>query len=329
MLIFDRDYWPKHFKWAVFTAAATAGASGWYMAYGFSSGTWRWPGGSSPPGLTFGAIGGLIIVFEMLLWPRKSLWRGLRIGRTKTWMMAHLWLGMLTFPLLMLHGRFHFALGTSTLAAVLMWVLAGVTVSGFWGLGVQNIVPRVMLGQLPAETIHEQIDHILEKYADEVARLVYRTCGSPDDESVLQPGSPDRELPPSFLVVGAVRKVGPVQGKVVQAGVEAVWVPGTEALLAFHRRHVDPYLRAESGRDSPLKSPPRAAELFRELETQLPPDAHPIVDRIAAVCDQRRQFDLQRRLHRWLHFWLIVHVPLSAALFGLMFAHVFLALKYM
>ena len=117
----------------------------------------------------------------------------------------------------------------------------------------------------------------------------------------------------------------------MQAGVEAVWVPGTEALLAFSPAHVDPYLRAESGRDSPLKSPPRAPELFRELETQLPPRGR---TRSSTASPQSAtsadQFDLQRRLHRWLHFWLIVHVPLSArGTGGLMFAHVFLALKYM
>ena len=122
MLILDRDHWPKHFKWAVFTAAATAGRERqrWYMAYGFSSGTWRWPGGSSPPGLTFGGSG-----FDHRLLKCCSVrashcgQAAPRIGRTKTWMMAHIWLGLLTFPLLMLHGRFHFMLGTSTLAAVL------------------------------------------------------------------------------------------------------------------------------------------------------------------------------------------------------------------
>jgi hypothetical protein len=329
MLIFDRDNWPKHVAWGICMAAATCGAIGWYIIYGFRSGSWQWPSGSSPPGLTYGAVGGTIIVFEMLLWPRKSLWRGLRLGRTKTWMMAHLWLGILTFPLLLLHGRFHFSPGTSTLAAVLMWLLAGVIVSGFWGLFVQNVLPRMMLEQLPAETIHGQIDRVLMNYAEEADRLVRSTCGTAADLAQTEAAGIDGERAPSYLVVGTMRKVGRVQGKVVQAGVEAVWVPGSEALLAFHRRHVDPYLRAESGRKTPLGSAPRAVELFQELKSQLRPEAHPIVERIAALCEQRRQFDLQRRLHRWLHLWLLVHVPLSAALFGLMLAHVFLAFRYM
>ena len=329
MLIFDRDNWPKHRAWAVFTAATTVAATFWYSFHGFSSGAWHWPSGSSPPGLTFGVAGGLIIIFEMLLWPRKSLWRGLRLGRTKTWMMAHIWLGLLTLPLLLLHGRFHFGLGTSTLSAVLMWLLAGVIVSGVWGLFVQNMLPRIMLEQLPAETIHSQIKHILDQYGDEAAQLARSTCGRPADGAATAAGEADEEKAPSYLVVGTVRKVGRVQGKVVQAGVEAVWVPESDALRAFHLRHVDPYLRADSGRKSSLSSMARAAELFQELKTHLRPEAHAVVDRLATLCDQRRQFDLQMRLHRWLHLWLSVHVPLSVALLGLMAAHVFLAFKFM
>jgi hypothetical protein len=329
MLIFDRDTWPKHMAWAAFTAAATVAASAWYLVSGFISGAWNWPSGSSLPGLTFGIVGGSIIIFEMLLWPRKSLWRGLRLGRTKTWMMAHIWLGLLAFPLLLLHGRFHFALGTSTLAAVLMWLLTGVIVSGLWGLCIQNILPRVMLEHLPAETIHSQIGHILEQYGDEAAQLVRLTCGRPAVGPVSAVDDADGEQAPSYMTVGTVRKVGRVQGKVVQPGVEAVWVPDSEALRAFHVRHVDPYLRAHSGRESPLNSTPRAAELFQQLKTHLRPEAHVAVDRLATLCDQRRQFDLQLRLHRWLHLWLSVHVPLSAALLVLMAAHVFLAFKFM
>jgi hypothetical protein len=77
-----------------------------------------------------------------------------------------------------------------------------------------------------------------------------------------------------------------------------------------------------------LSSATRATALFAELKAQLRPEAHATVDRIAALCDQRRQFDLQTRLHRWLHVWLSVHVPLSVALFALMIVHALVAIKY-
>jgi hypothetical protein len=41
-----------------------------------------------------------------------------------------------------------------------------------------------------------------------------------------------------------------------------------------------------------------------------------------------RQFDRQERLHRWLHGWLLVHLPLSIVLIVLMLVHIYTALKY-
>ena len=53
-----------------------------------------------------------------------------------------------------------------------------------------------------------------------------------------------------------------------------------------------------------------------------------LIERIAAACETRRQFDLQARIHGWLHGWLLVHVPLSFALGVLLAVHVPLALWY-
>ena len=47
--------------------AMTAGY--FYMAYGQPG----WPGGSSGIGFAYGIVGGLVILFEFLLWPRKHL----------------------------------------------------------------------------------------------------------------------------------------------------------------------------------------------------------------------------------------------------------------
>jgi hypothetical protein len=324
MLIFDRENWPYHRSWCVATTAATAAAVAWYVAYGLSSGSWTWPGGGSPPGFAYGVLGGGIILFEMLLWPRKSLWRGWRLGRTKLWMTAHIWLGLLTLPLLVLHGGFHFNPASSTLAAVLMWLLVIVVVSGAFGVAVQNIVPRLMLERVPAETIASQIGHVLAQYRDEAERLVRATCGRPPTAGSAEA---DGEAP-AFVAVETVRQVGRAQGKVVQLGVEAVFVPESEPLLAFYRELVDPYLRAKSGTGLPLGSPRRAEALFQALKGRLRVEAHPAADRLANLCDQRRQFDLQARLHGWLFTWLGIHVAISVALFLLMIVHIFLALKY-
>ena len=333
MLVFDRENWPYHRSWCMATVMATTAAVIGYLSYGFASGSWSWPGGGSPPGFAFGVLGGGIILFEMLLWPRKSWWRGWRLGRTKLWMTAHIWLGLLTLPLLLLHGGFHFSLTTSTLAAVLMWLVVMVVGSGILGLVFQNIVPRLMLEQVPAETIYSQIGHILEQYRVEAQRLVELTCGhsaadgeTGDDQAM--PGEP-ASAAPLFISAGSVRQVGRLQGKVVQVGIEAAWVPGSEALLNFYQDQIEPYLRAKSGRRLLLHSPAQATALFQALKTHLRPECHPVVDRLNDLCDQRRQFDLQARLHLWLHAWLGAHVALSVALTMLMLVHAVLALKYL
>ncbi len=322
MLVFDRENWPYHRGWFLFVVAASLAAAGWYLVYGFAGGSWAWPSGASPPGFVYGAIGGLITAFEMLLWPRKSLWRGWRIGRTKLWMTMHLWLGLLTLPLLLLHGSFQFNVSASALAAVLMWLLVAVVGSGVFGLVVQNIVPRVMFEQLPAETIASQIPRVLETYRADALRMVEVVCGIAPSESVAAGEAR------GMVAVETVRQVGRVQGLVVEAELEAEFTPGSESLLEFHRRHVDPYLSAPVGTALELGSPRQAVLLFEEVKRQIRPSAHPVVDRLADLCNQRRQFDLQLRLHRLLHTWLGVHVALSVALFVLMIAHIFLAMKY-
>jgi hypothetical protein len=332
MLIFDRDNWRHHRPWCLATAVATLAAVAWYVVHGFGSGLWNWPGGGSPPGFSYGVLGGAIILFEMLLLPRKYWWRGRRLGRTKLWMKAHIWLGLLTLPLLLLHGGFHFNLARSPLAAVLMWLLVIVVGSGVFGLVVQNIVPRIMLERIPAETIQSQISRVLDQYRVEAERLVAATCGQTPvgvAGGAVGPGLSNRGSgSPPFVSVETMRQAGRVQGKVVEVGVEAGYVPGSEPLLVFFRDLVDPYLRAASGAGLPLGSPRRAVSLFHALKTGLHPEAYPVVDRLADLCDQRRQFDFQDRLHGWLYTWLGIHLALSTVLVVLMLVHIYFALRY-
>jgi hypothetical protein len=318
MLVFNRQEWPRHRVWAWLAALATLGAVGWCAAAAVLESPWRWPSGSSLPGFTLGVLGGGIILFEMLLWPRKLL-RGWRLGRTKCWMSCHLWLGLLCLPLLLLHGGFHFNPARSTLAAVLMWLLVAVVFSGVWGVVMQHLYPRRMLEELPAETIHAQIPHVLVQYREQARRVVERVCGDSTD-----PDGPDEP----FLVATFTRQAGAIGGKSVLTRGALPRVADSEALREFHDLHVAPYLR-DTPAPSPLENPARAAALFAELQRRLPPAAHPAASFLADLCDQRRQFALQTRWHRRLHAWLGVHFALSLALTLLMFAHIALALKYL
>ena len=53
-----------------------------------------------------------------------------------------------------------------------------------------------------------------------------------------------------------------------------------------------------------------------------------MIARLEQACEHRRQYDLQAVLHDRLHAWLLVHVPLSAALGVLLAVHVPVALWY-
>jgi hypothetical protein len=112
--------------------------------------------GSSLPGLVIGSIAAGIILFELLLWPRKKL-RKYKLGRTKFWVAYHLWLGLACGPLAFIHSGFRFG---GTFSTVLMVLLLLVLLSGVFGWIMQVVIPRWMLGNLPQETIPNQIDDV-------------------------------------------------------------------------------------------------------------------------------------------------------------------------
>jgi hypothetical protein len=132
----------------------------------------------------------------------------------------------------------------------------------------------------------------------------------------------------TFLVIGAVRSAGRVQGKVLQTRTQAMMVVNSEPLLLFFEQQVVPFFDAKDRGRSPLWGEKKSATMFRELKSFLDPAAHGVVDTLEGLCEQRRQLARQARLHTWLHAWLCVHLPLSVALLVLMIAHVFYALKY-
>jgi hypothetical protein len=319
-VLIDRRTWHQHFPWVVFAAAATVAATAWF--YIASLGPSGWPGGSTLPGFTFGILGGLIILFEMLLWWRKRV-RVWRIGRAQKWMRAHIWLGLLCLPLLVYHSGLRWG---GVLSTVLMVLLLIVIASGIWGLAMQQFLPRQLLDRVPAETIYSQIDYLSAQLSDEADRLVETTCGPAPGEEFKPLATPE-VAGGAHLVVGAVRSVGRVQGKVLETRTQVAPVPDCEPLRDFFRQSIAPFLKKGS-RYSPLYYPNRAEIMFRDLKVKVPAGAHKAIDTLASFCEQRRQFDYQSRLHFWLHCWLWVHLPLSVALVVLMAVHIWVALKY-
>src|SRR6202035_4104613 len=95
------------------------------------------PSGSDGVGFVCGAIAGLIVLFEMLLWGRKKcrcrrrLFFLIPLGPARWWMFLHIWLGLLALPLAIVHSGFHFG---GPLSAWVLALFLIVSASGVWGL---------------------------------------------------------------------------------------------------------------------------------------------------------------------------------------------------
>jgi hypothetical protein len=89
-----------------------------------------------------------------------------------------------------------------------------------------------------------------------------------------------------------------------------------------------PFLERPGRRRQRLGDPDKAKLAFAGLKTLLPAPAHGTLGDLEEICDEARQLQQQERLHRWLHGWLLVHVPLSVALIALGAVHAVMALKY-
>jgi hypothetical protein len=252
-------------------------------------------------------------------------------------MKAHIWLGLLTVPLILLHSGFVWGGWLSTIVALLFAV---VIASGIFGLAMQQFLPRKMLVDTPLETIYSQIEQSMQMAVSDAQSLVLATCGLPkksaeaashsysSKESHLLPSDASGRHDAGSVVVGAVRQVELIPGQLLRTPVPQVPVPNCEVLRQKFNAIILPFLERGRRFRSPLSNRTRSAEFFRQLRAVLDPGAHPVLEAIEECCEQRRQFDLQTRLHWWLHSWLWIHLPLSMALLVLMFVHAYVALKY-
>jgi len=104
-----------------------------------------------------------------------------------------------------------------------------------------------------------------------------------------------------------------------------------EESAPLHRFFLDemrPFLEQPKQRGQRLGDAAKATSAFAGLRTLLPAAAHVTLADLEDICDEARQLTRQERLHRWLHGWLLLHIPLSLALILLGAIHAVMALRY-
>ncbi len=131
------------------------------------------PRGGTAWGLFFGIAGYALMLYAGFLGVRKKVpvWR---LGKAQTWMRGHLWMGLVTLPLILLHAGFAFR---GPLTAVLMWLFFIVYLSGIFGALLQHYLPSMITARVPLETIYEEIPHVRGQLREEADQLVAAVAG--------------------------------------------------------------------------------------------------------------------------------------------------------
>jgi hypothetical protein len=321
----------RHIPWALATLLASAVAALFYMAnfhpqllpFPFSLPSQLGPVppvrntvGGTPLGIIFGAISLAIFLFASALGIRKKrrLWR---IGNPQTWLRAHIWLTILTIPLVLFHSGFKLG---GPMTTTLMVLYALVMISGFWGLAMQQFMPRLMTESLPQEVVFEQIPHIRALLVKNAEKL-------------------REELQAAAKAETEVKAITPAEVATEAGGGTAVAAKPTSALekadqsIPLLREFLDEeclrYLHRGRGEKHRLGDQKVSDDVFRLLKLNVAERFHAKVDEMQTWCDDRRLMDLQAKLHHWLHGWLILHIPLSFALLVVTIWHAWIGLTYL
>jgi hypothetical protein len=314
-------------RWILGASAAALASTVIYGIYALLSA--NGPRGGSPLGLAFAFAGTAIIVFECLLSLRKK-YPASPLGRLKTWLRAHVWLGLLSFLLILFHAGFRWGHG---LAAAIMWMFLIIALSGVYGLALQNYIPHRMTELVGRETIYQQIPVIVSELrvdADERVEFVTADLGVQEEEAeYIRAGGVKQYFDPKQKASAAEKVEAEVKRRKASPQIAAEEA-AAQALRQHYMQEMRPFLT-----DRPLAfsrklfgTPERVAAYFNYIRTLLPEPTHPVLNDLEKICEERQQLLVQTRLHRWLHGWLFVHVPLSFAFLVLTLVHAVWSLRY-
>jgi hypothetical protein len=174
------------------------------------------------------------------------------------------------------------------LTQLLMVIVFVTLATGVLGLAMQQVLPSLLMAKVPYEAPYDQIPQLCAAMRQ-------------DADDLIAAARADKALDPGVA----------------------------QRLEEFYRQEVRPFLAERYDRSAPLADAGRGEAIFTRLRS-LPgfAAAESQLERLRTCCDERRQLGEQERLHRLLHGWLYLHVPLSVALLVLGLAHVVMSLYY-
>jgi hypothetical protein len=306
----------SHKRWLIFCGLVLIVCGAWYVQYAYwGAGALNEPRGSSTPGLTFGIISTVFVLFAALLALRK-IFRSTLLGKTQFWMRGHIWLGTLALPLAWFHGGFRHG---GTLTSLLMWVFYIVILSGIIGALLQHFLPRQLTRLVSTEVAYDQIPQVLQELGSEADTIVSTWCGPLDGDGGGGGGGGGAAAAPE-----AKRAVARAGGGGVMVAAEPV--AGSVKLKDFYLEHIRPLLAAKSL--GMVLDARRSNVLFTQQRLLLPEPLHPPLAELRRICDRRHEVLRQRRIQRWMYGWLVIHVPASFAMIVLVIIHAVYALRY-
>jgi hypothetical protein len=288
-------------RWALVTIAVGVAAGSLYLWLDRRSSN-PLTGGTTV-GLWYGIAGSALMIYAGLLSAHRLFPAAWWMGPRKTWLKGHIWLGSLSVVMIACHA--HARLGTGV--ALALWlVLGAIILTGIYGLVLQQVLPGWLARRFPDEAPYGQIPHLCQQFREEADELV------------------DKVAPASATTIPKSANLPTYRGPTF-----------ADELRTFHDAEVRPFFAAPAPRRSRLMNElwteTRVSALRRRLGLRgggASDEASEALDRLEELCRDRRRLAEQERMWRWLHGWLLLHVPLSAALLVLGVVHVVMSLYY-
>jgi len=355
-----------HKRWFVATVAVAVGATGlyavlWRQAPGGLT-------GGSTAGLWYGVAGSALMIYAGLLAALRYVPSWWWLGSRQTWMRGHIWLGLLSGLFILCHSGFRWggpleiALWAILIALFASGIYGLALQQVLPGLLRRRVPYEASYEQLP------HLCGVLRRRTDELVEAAdLWPAGAPTggDGSELhrfhdEVVRPYFERPTRKSPLAAAARAELAFGQLrARMGLQAVkdHFAAAASLFDEYRTRLDALpekkdllTKADAAykklREGLLALPEvdglaaAAAKTFAELPAPDAPGVAGLVldlkkvcqDRwlteLEAACEERRAYADQERIHRWLHGWLLLHIPLSLALLVLGALHAVVSLYY-